>query len=47
MPGGEIHLKQLSNAKDERYGNVTMFVNPGNGALYTRKEKLFESENQM
>lgn len=44
MIGQELHLQQLNPKKDERYGNVFMFINPQNGALYTRKEKLFESE---
>jgi len=44
MENQELHLKQLNPTKDERYGNVTMFMNPSNQALYTRKEKIFETE---
>ena len=46
MSGKEVHLREQNPAKDARYGNVIMFLNPQNGAMYTRKEKVFETEAQ-
>jgi hypothetical protein len=43
----EVHLKELKPAKDARFGNVIMFTNPNNGAIYTRKDKVFQTKKQV
>lgn len=43
----EVQLKELKPAKDLRYGNVVMFTNPNNGAVYTRKDKVFQTKKQV
>ena len=43
----EVVLKQMQQAKDIRFGNVVMFTDPHTGAIYTRKDKVFETKDQL
>ncbi len=43
----ELHLKELKQFKDSRYGNVTLFQNPSTGGVYTRKDKVFQNKEQV
>lgn len=43
----EVHLKELKPAKDPRYGNVVLYNDPSNGAVYTRKDKVFLNKKQV